>query len=1333
MDHRDGTGSKMVLYITSDSTTTGTVSVPGQNWSTTFSVTANTMTLVDVPPGKAMVECTDCIAKKGIHVKSERDIIVYSHIYHSARSDATLILPTRASGKEFFCMSYKQLTNGEYNQFMVVASQDSTKIRITPTEDIKKSVGVHSKNTPFEITLNAGEVYQGQAVINGSGINADITGTHIEVIDTGSNSNCRTVSVFSGSTFTSLGCNGSGDNLYQQMFPISALGNTFVVVPFASRSGDLLRFLGTKNGTLVRVNGTNYPVGRGQFKEISVPSSGPLYITSNYPIMMAQFQKTQSCGGGIGDPSMTILTPTEQTLEDIVLYSSKFQNITKNYINVVIPSSARNTFTLDGNSVTWNTVPNNTNFSYAQLSVNSGNHRLKANTGFSAVAYGFGQVESYGYVAGANIKKRDVFVEVTNNSFSYDLGICDSNAVQFKAGGDTKNIVAWEWDFGDGNKDTLRDPKHLYAKPGKYNVKIKAFKGENNGCSSYDSSELTLNIFAKPKSLFTIEGSCINKAIIFKDKSQIDTNYALENNIWLLGDGTSKIDSQFNYTYKDTGVYTITNIAISENNCRDTSYQTITINPIPKIKIKWDMLCIGDTTKFEDSSWISKGNIQHWEWLFANKDTIKQKEAHYLFDQSGNQNIKLTLISDSACRVHWDTTLKISEPIQMGFTVVDTCSSVPFQFNNTSFTNSGTLEHHWNFGDDSTSMAYSPTHRYSTQGNYKVTLTSTQNNQCQDSIVQFVEAFPSPVPHIQIKDTCFGQNTQFISTYTLPKGKVTSTEWIIDGVKESQDSIDFKTFKTIGQHHIQLRITSNNGCSSNKKRTIEIKGLPQPKIGPLSLQSLCELESITLYDSSALKDSIVESIWDFRNVKTKSSFLNYTADTTGRLQFKLMTKSIFGCVDSVEKAIDVYPLPEVGFESDTVCQEALVEIRNQSYIKSGSIAEWIWSSSGQTLSLQKQPKLSFQDIGPAQLKLVARSNRQCMDSTEKDFIILAKPIANQAIDTVCFGVPTTINSLSSISEGSIISYNWDLGDGNTQSKANFEHNYSESGNYSVRLELISDQGCRDTNLTNAFVAPVPKADFSSDVTEGCAPLDVQFSDASALSSGVIKDWQWELGDGSQSTSQNPFHQYAKPGPYDLQLTIKSDFECVDSILKPHWIIAHPKPILNFTYSPDTPSYLYPDIFVQDNSPSVLLAWQWLANGMVFSDWKESPFTFTDTGNFTISLVGTDTNFCVDTVSKNIFIEPIITLHIPNTFTPNGNTINDVFKPEGIFLGIKDYTFSVYNRWGELLFTSTDPDIGWDGKIDNQPVQQGIYIYQLRYTDYLRTKWHETSGEIYILK
>jgi len=1332
MDHRDGTGSRMVLYITSDSSTTGTVSVPGANWSKTFSVTANSMTLVDVPPTSAMVLCTDCIENKGINITAAKDIIIYSHVYHSARSDATLILPTKASGKEFYCMSNIQRSSNEYSQFMIVASQDKTLVKITPTSDIKRNSGVRAKGTSYTITLNKGEVYQGQGTRNGNSINADITGTHIEVIDTGKNANCRTVAVFSGSSFTALGCNGSGDNLFQQMFPVEALGKTFVIVPFKSRSGDLLRFLGTEDKTVVKVNGTNYFVDKAEFKEISVPSSGPLYITASKPILVGQFQKTQSCGGGIGDPSMTILPPIEQTLNDIVLYSSSLQNITANYINIVIPTSGRSSFRLDGKSISWSTVPSNTNYSYAQETVSAGNHRLKANIGFSAVAYGFGIVESYGYVAGANVKKRNIAIDISNSTYKKYNGVCFGLPVEFKAEGDISLYKSFKWDFGDSTTDTSTSIKHTYKKPGKYIAKLIAYKENNSSCGlSYDSSIFQIEIFHKPKALFSLDGNCINKEIEFIDSSNIDTPSAIQTHIWDLGDGNFKLDSIFDYQYKDTGKYLIQEIIVSNKECRDTFKDSVYINSAPENKLIWDKLCYKNSTQFVDSSTILKGNNIKWEWIFNEKDTIKMQDPEYHFKKEGLNNILYFVESDSGCRTRLDTNLFVFEEFNPDFHVPNGCSSAPFSFVNLSKGKKRPLKYIWNFGDGNNSTSTNPMHSYDLHGSFSITLTVTQDGVCKDSITKYLEVFPGPISDFKYTDTCFNETTKFTSFYTLSQGHITKTLWTINGKAISPDSIISYKFTSEGRNNIQLEHTSNNNCVSNVFKTINIAALPKPIIGPKELQDVCKTQNFTLYDSTPTSEKVIWQEWTFNNIKSFGNSTDHFADTTGILAFKLTTKNEAGCIDSIEKRIIVSPLPYVSFDTGFYCAGEVFQPINNSLVTEGSIVKWNWIHNGNTISTKKNPELSISTEGIQEIKLIAQSNRLCIDSLSKEFVFYPSPVVSFDVDTVCLGTETTFTNKNTITNGFIASNTWYTGNGYTYDSKSIRHKYNGSGDYTVSLEAISDKGCKSNRTKSVHVAYIPVARFSSDVIDGCKPLSVKFKDESFVFKGNIDSWKWSLP--KLLTSQNPVDVYNVAGKYPIRLVIETNLGCKDTLLRSDYIEVFENPSIEFTYTPDTPSYLFPDILIEDKSPSVLVQWYWEVNNTPLSDQQNIAFTFPDTGNYSITLIGKDSNLCENKANKEIYIAPTITFYMPNAFVPNDNTRNDTIKPEGIFLGITDYSFSIYNRWGELLFLTNNPYAGWDGKVNNKFVQRGVYIYKIRYSDFEHTKWYDYIGDIHLIR
>ena len=198
-----------------------------------LSVAANAAVPVYINPNvytNTYVGLADGIqSEAGIHVTSDVPIVLYSHISRSARSAATMILPTKALGNDYYAMAYNQMPsgNGEYrvSEFTVVGVEDDTDIEITPSV---AGIANPSKpaNQPFQIRLNKGDVYQFQSA-------TDVTGSRIKTLG-----GCKPVAVFSGSTKVGF-CEAPGsisgqgqDNLYQQLFPVSTWGENYVTAPF---------------------------------------------------------------------------------------------------------------------------------------------------------------------------------------------------------------------------------------------------------------------------------------------------------------------------------------------------------------------------------------------------------------------------------------------------------------------------------------------------------------------------------------------------------------------------------------------------------------------------------------------------------------------------------------------------------------------------------------------------------------------------------------------------------------------------------------------------------------------------------------------------------------------------------------------------------------------------------------------------------------------------------------------------------------------------------------------------------------------------------------------
>lgn len=461
MEHRDVNTNTKVAMITSKYNTSGEVSIPLQNWTQPFTVSANDVTIVTLPI-YTEVQGSETVEDVGIHLTSIDPISVYIHQYKDFRAEATVVLPKGSLDKEYYVLTYTGINqqNGIFpSEFLIVGTEDETNISITVSDETRANKPAGSN---FNIQLNTGEVYQVQAKL-GSG---DLTGTHI-IAD-------KKIAVFGGNQWTEVptGCNAR-DNLLEQMYPLSTWGKKFVTIPNDKVSFDIFRILAAENNTVIEVLGSvtqNYTLNAGEFEEYAI--SEATFVTANKPIQIAQFLVGSQCSGyALGDPSMVLLNSVEQTRDTVTLYNSRFENISENYINIIAATPDFPFITLDGqelpSNATFGTVGQNNEFTFARIPVNSGAHTILSEAcGIIATAYGYGTVESYAYSGGASFKNI--------NANPIPEGGCLNDTIYF----DTNLSPArytFSWDLGDGNNSTEAAFSHFYPNLGYYPVELIIF------------------------------------------------------------------------------------------------------------------------------------------------------------------------------------------------------------------------------------------------------------------------------------------------------------------------------------------------------------------------------------------------------------------------------------------------------------------------------------------------------------------------------------------------------------------------------------------------------------------------------------------------------------------------------------------------------------------------------------------------------------------------------------------------------------------------------------------------------------------------------------------
>ncbi|HQW05831.1 MAG: gliding motility-associated C-terminal domain-containing protein [Flavobacteriales bacterium] len=389
---QNGFGAQSLkVHILSRSATSGTVSLPLNGWTTNFTVSANNVTVIDVPT-IAENSGSGNILPKGVLIQSTDSINVFISSFQNFTHDASQVLPESSLGNTYRVDAYQGLPNFNNlhkSEFLVVATQDGTQIRITPSVN---TLSGQSANVPFIVDLNAGQSYQIQAATD----QLDLTGTLVEAtVESGT---CRPFVVLGGSMCATVpGACQACDAIFEQLVPITAWGTRYYTAPLHGVNTSTYRVLAHTNGTSISING-GPPIllNAGERHEANGTTS-PVCIQSNLPVSVVQLLEGYSCAGS-GDPSLLLVSPADRLSQSASWNTSNSSQVGQHSVSVVVPIAAIGQLTLDGTVVNpslFQPYPSCTDRKYAKIPVTAGRHRLSAAAGFQAYMIGTGYGESY--------------------------------------------------------------------------------------------------------------------------------------------------------------------------------------------------------------------------------------------------------------------------------------------------------------------------------------------------------------------------------------------------------------------------------------------------------------------------------------------------------------------------------------------------------------------------------------------------------------------------------------------------------------------------------------------------------------------------------------------------------------------------------------------------------------------------------------------------------------------------------------------------------------------------------------------------------------------------
>lgn len=754
------------------------------------------------------------------------------------------------------------------------------------------------------------------------------------------------------------------------------------------------------------------------------------------------------------------------------------------------------------------------------------------------------------------------------------------------------------------------------------------------GCSATFTD--TVTIHPLPSASFVAPANCFGLASNFTNTSSISTGNIMSYN-WTFGNGysTSTLVNPV-VQFAQHGTYPVTLTVTSGMGCKDSISGAIIVHPKPSADFVADGGCEGGLSSFNNISTVSLGSVTTSLWSFGDAGTSNQFNAFHNYSAPGTYTVTLIAGTSNGCIDTTFGSVTVFELATPGFTAQPVCDGDTMHFVNTSYAQNAIIsDYTWDFGDGTGSNLPEPSHKYASPGQYTVTLSIGTDANCIDTIQKVVYVQPRPIANITVAPVCEGASATFVNN-SNPNGggPISSYLWDFGNGVYSNVQQPVYTYASDGNYNVSLTVQSVDGCSDKMQATASIYPTLQ---ATFTAASGC-LGNATQFNAIN-NPSIVSYNWNFGDLSlgTGSSTLHNYAGT-GSYPVSLVVTSNQGCKDTLQQTINVYPVPVANFFSANVCLLNQMVFTDLSSVNGGGNFQYAWSFGDGNTGNAPQVSNNYQQAGLYNVQLTVTTAQGCSSTVSKPVQVYDLPNAAFASNDVCLNLSANFNDNSSIAQGQITNWNWTLGDGTAVNVQNPIHYYTAAGNYTVKLQVISNNGCRSSAIDTITILRLPTP--TPYALGGCVGEARAFVDlAPAVAPNDIQSWSWDFGNGQTSNLSAPVISFSTVGMQTISLTTVNVAGCRATAQTS--IMINPLPVAGFTNGNGCDGTAIQFNNTSSIASGTITGYNWnFGDGSAIINSGNPAHTFPGPGTYTVTLVATSNEGCTDTASANITVFPL---------------------------------------------------------------------------------------------
>ncbi|MEA3477702.1 MAG: PKD domain-containing protein [Bacteroidota bacterium] len=680
------------------------------------------------------------------------------------------------------------------------------------------------------------------------------------------------------------------------------------------------------------------------------------------------------------------------------------------------------------------------------------------------------------------------------------------------------------------------------------------------------------------------------------------------------------------------------------NTCDSVIQTNLTVRP----EIDYDFVadpesvCLGETMYFTQSG---SSTITSFLWDFGDGQTSTLFNPPHLYTSIGNYTVTLSYTDDNGCSDEKTHSVEATLSAEVDFTANPNPSCINDLIYFEGYSNYNIVQWQWDFGDGQNGTGQNVTHSYNTPGTYVVTVSGVTSNGCGDSTSNNVYIPPSPVADFTYY-VVYCDSIQFTDLSYHPIGyNLVEWQWDFGDGGSSVLQHPHHVYDSSGVFLVTLTVTSDSAgllCTNTITKPVNVPGLPTVYF-TWDRNPTCFGSPTSFFGTSGA--NIASWYWSFGDGNTATGQEPVHLFTSiDMFDVVLTVTDANGCADSIIHSVKVVDIPDIDFtvSPNPTCRDNLTSFDG---ISAANISDWTWDFGDGSTGVGQYTSHSYIQTGTFDVVITVSDSGGCTNYISHPVKVNNPPTADFSFnETTCSNDTVYFTDYSSTPNGSILQWEWDLGDGTVitiqyPDDPDITYVYPMGGSYTVTLTVLDSDGCSHSFSRVIEIESSPIADFNN--PPACDGSAVEFTDLSSINGGSpIITWYWEFGDptsgNNTSTQPNPAHIFSSNGIYYVTLVVNNIVNCSDTIVK--IVEVNGLPEVDFVISSDT-TCINEEVEFTSLSPDALTYWWDFGDGGSSVQMDPVHVYQTIPGTYLVSLTVIDYNGCENTVSHIIIVDP----------------------------------------------------------------------------------------------